>query len=116
MRAAVGTLIGGAATLAYTIGGAVIPNPIRAQAYAILSSAAMLGGSLGPILCGVLTSIDLRTPFLFGGVLYVGLALQIAYLMRRGAWKPLVLTPHRAETGRLARGGRGPPAAGGRAE
>jgi MFS transporter, DHA1 family, multidrug resistance protein len=99
VRAAVGMLIGGAATLAYTIGGAVIPGPIRAQAYAILSSAAMLGGSLGPILCGGLTSIDLRIPFFFGGAVYVGLALQIAYLQRRGAWKALGWTPLRAENG-----------------
>ncbi len=83
LRVLVGASVGGAATLAYTLGGAQIPSHVRASGYSLLSSAAMLGGAMGPILCGLLTSIDLRAPFFASGLIYLGLALHVAGLRRR---------------------------------
>ncbi len=83
LRVLVGASVGGAATLVYTLGGAQIPAAARASGYGILSSAAMLGGAMGPILCGLLTSFDSRAPFFAGGLIYLGLALHVIWLRRR---------------------------------
>jgi MFS family permease len=80
--------MGGAATLAYTIGGEIIPESVRASGYSLLSSSAMLGGSMGPLACSLLTSIDLRTNFVAGGLAYGVLILVVYRLIgrvRRGA-------------------------------
>ncbi|OLC53841.1 MAG: hypothetical protein AUH92_05105 [Acidobacteria bacterium 13_1_40CM_4_69_4] len=83
LRVVLGLAVGGAMTVAYTIGGNLIPRNARATAYSILSSTAMLGGALGPILCGVLTSIDLRATLLLGACIYLALTLHAAALSRR---------------------------------
>jgi MFS transporter, DHA1 family, multidrug resistance protein len=83
LRVLLGLAVGGAATLAYTIGGNLIPNQARATGYSILSSAAMLGGAVGPILSGLITSLDLRASFLAGGAIYLALALHTASMSRR---------------------------------
>ena len=93
LRVGLGLSVGGALTLAYTIAGGNIPSGVRASAYGILSSTAMFGGSLGPILCSLLASVDLRAPFLFGGLLYVVLLLillRVAVRARRSAWAAAV--------------------------
>jgi DHA1 family multidrug resistance protein-like MFS transporter len=82
LRIILGLAAGGAPTLGYTIGGGVIPPSVRATAYSILSSAAMLGGSMGPILSGALTSLDVRASFLVGGLIYAALTIQVAILAR----------------------------------
>ncbi len=87
LRVFLGLAVGGAATLAYTIGGTLIPNQARATGYSILSSAAMLGGAIGPTLSGLLTSIDLRAPFLVGGLVYLALSVHSAGVSRRLARK-----------------------------
>jgi hypothetical protein len=43
----------------------------------------MLGGALGPILCGALTAIDLRATLLMGGCIYLALALHAGAIARR---------------------------------
>jgi len=83
LRTLLGLAAGGAPTLGYTIGGGVIPASVRATAYSILSSAAMLGGSMGPILSGALTSFDVRASFLVGGLIYAALTFQVAFLARQ---------------------------------
>ncbi len=85
LRILLGLAIGGAATLAYTLAGDVIPGAVRATGYGILSSVAMLGGAMGPILSGFLSARDLRAPFLVGGIVYVALTLHMLVLIRRGA-------------------------------
>ncbi len=85
LRILLGLAIGGAATLAYTLAGDVIPGVVRATGYGILSSVAMLGGAMGPILSGFLSARDLRAPFLVGGIVYVALTLHMLVLIRRGA-------------------------------
>ena len=83
LRILLGLAVGGAMTLAYTIGGHLLPPGARATGYGILSSMAMLGGALGPILCGVLNSIDPRAPILIGGLIYFVLTLHVTALARR---------------------------------
>jgi MFS family permease len=85
LRVLLGLAVGGAMTLVYTIGGHLLPPGARATGYGILSSAAMLGGALGPTLCGLLTSIDPRAPILIGGLVYGVLTLHVAALSRRSA-------------------------------
>jgi MFS transporter, DHA1 family, multidrug resistance protein len=82
-RLLLGFAVGGAPTLGYAIAGDFIPDTVRASSYAILSSTAMLGASLGPTMTGVLGAIDLRLPLAFGGVTYLGLAAHAAVLLRR---------------------------------
>ncbi len=83
LRVLLGLAVGGAMTLGYTLGGGIIPRSSRAMAYGILSSTAMLGGALGPILCGALTAIDLRATLLIGGLIYLALALHAGTIARR---------------------------------
>jgi MFS family permease len=82
-RLLLGFAVGGAPTLGYAIAGEFIPDSVRASSYAILSSTAMLGASLGPTMTGVLSTFDLRAPLLFGGLAYVGLAAHTLVLMRK---------------------------------
>ena len=96
LRILLGLAVGGAMTLGYTLGGSLIPRASRALGYGILSSTAMLGGALGPILCGALTAIDLRATLLIGGCIYLGLALHAGVLARRSGAGNLVA----AATGR----------------
>ncbi len=88
-RLLLGLAIGGAPTLGYAIAGEFIPDTVRASSYAILSSTAMLGASLGPTLTGVLSAVDLRAPLLVGGLIYFSLAAHAVILMRRQAGMPL---------------------------
>ncbi|MBI1951626.1 MAG: MFS transporter [Acidobacteria bacterium] len=83
LRVLLGLAVGGAMTLGYTLGGGIIPRSSRAIAYGILSSTAMLGGALGPVLCGALTAIDLRATLLIGGLIYLALALHAGTIARR---------------------------------
>jgi DHA1 family multidrug resistance protein-like MFS transporter len=92
LRVLAGLAVGGAATLAYTIAGEVIPDTVRATAYAFLSSTALLGGAVGPILTGFLSILDVRAPFVAGGVVYVILAVVAARLARRPHWRPATAT------------------------
>jgi MFS family permease len=89
-RALLGLAIGGAPTLGYAIAGEFIPDSSRASSYAILSSTAMLGASLGPSLTGILSAIDLRAPLVVGGVIYILLAVHTTVLLRRHAGRAAV--------------------------
>jgi MFS family permease len=82
-RILLGLAVGGAPTLAYAIAGDHIPDTVRASSYALLSSTAMLGASLGPTMTGVLSAFNLRAPLWAGGVTYVLLAAQTVALDRR---------------------------------
>ena len=82
-RILLGLAVGGAPTLAYTIAGDHIPDTVRASTYALLSSTAMLGASLGPTMTGVLSAASLRAPLWAGGATYLLLAAQTVALDRR---------------------------------
>jgi DHA1 family multidrug resistance protein-like MFS transporter len=83
LRVLVGLAIGGAATLLYTIAGDVIPSHGRAASYGMLSSAAVLGGALGPSMSGLLGAVSPRAPLFAGGILYLALTVQVFLLARR---------------------------------
>jgi DHA1 family multidrug resistance protein-like MFS transporter len=83
VRVLLGLAVGGAPTLAYALAGEFIPDSVRASSYAILSSTAMLGASLGPTMTGVLGAIQLRAPLWVGGVVYLLLAAHTLRLERR---------------------------------
>jgi len=100
LRVLLGLAVGGAMTLGYTLGGGIIPRSSRAMAYGILSSTAMLGGALGPILCGALTVIDLRATLLIGGLIYLALALHAGTIARRSGAAGLLTAT--ATTGKSA--------------
>jgi len=90
LRVLLGLSVGGSMTVAYTIGGHLLPPAARATGYGLLSSAAMLGGALGPTLCGLVASIDLRAPLWIGGLAYAALTLHVGTLLRRaGGTAPL---------------------------
>lgn len=55
LRLAQGFVAGGTLTLGYTIAGGFIPDHARATGYGLLSSAAMMGGAVGPILAGLVS-------------------------------------------------------------
>lgn len=83
LRVLVGLAIGGAATLLYTIAGGIIPEQGRATSYGILSSAAVLGGAMGPSMSGLLGAISPRAPLFAGGMIYLALTFQVYLLARR---------------------------------
>jgi DHA1 family multidrug resistance protein-like MFS transporter len=85
VRVLLGLAVGGAPTLAYAIAGEFIPDSVRASSYAILSSTAMLGASLGPTMTGVFSAIQVRAPLWIGGVVYMLLAVHTVLLDRRRA-------------------------------
>ena len=61
----------------------VVVYPVHLNPNVQSTVMAMLGGALGPILCGVLNSIDPRAPILIGGLIYFVLTLHVTALARR---------------------------------
>lgn len=78
LRVLLALLAGGTLTIAYTLASQVIPENDRAAAFGLLSSFAMLGGAAGPMLGGMLTSVNIRMVFLTNTVFY-GLLSGLVY-------------------------------------
>jgi MFS family permease len=53
-----------------------LPEKNRGLSYAILSSAALLGGAIGPMMSGFIAAIHIRLTFLFCAGIYLILMLQ----------------------------------------
>jgi MFS transporter, DHA1 family, multidrug resistance protein len=74
LRVAVGLFAGGILTLAYGLGGTVVPIEQRSSAFGALNSGAMVGSAMGPIMAGTLAAVSLRDAFLFNtGIFLIGL-------------------------------------------
>jgi MFS transporter, DHA1 family, multidrug resistance protein len=74
LRVGVGFFAGSILTLAYGLGGTVVPNEQRSSAFGALNSGAMVGSAMGPIMAGMLTAVSLRGAFLFNaGIFFIGL-------------------------------------------
>ncbi len=71
LRILSGLLSGGTLTLAFTTGEALLPSQSRVASYAILSSTALLGGALGPLLSGIIAATDIRVTFPVAAALYL---------------------------------------------
>lgn len=92
LRVAAGLVGGGAMTLGYSAGGAIIPAERRATLYGLLSSAAMLGGAFGPMASGVLAAANLRAPFAAAVLTYLAL---VPWVLGRLAVLPSLEHPPR---------------------
>jgi MFS family permease len=77
LRVLLALLAGGTLTVAYTLASRVIPEGRRAAAFGLLSSFAMMGGAVGPLLGGLSVLIDIRTVFFFNGLIYAGLSWAV---------------------------------------
>lgn len=100
LRILIGLATGGAMTLGYTMGGAILPERGRAVSYSVLSAAAMLGGAIGPSMCGLVSWLaGLRVNFAIAAGLYAILAsFTFAGLRRETAER---LARERAEAAAL---------------
>ena len=77
LRVSQAFLAGGIVTIAYSLASRVIPNERRAAGFGLLSSFTMMGNAFGPILAGLLGSINLYWVFWGDGILYALLGLMI---------------------------------------
>jgi MFS family permease len=75
LRLILGLLAGGCMVVVYTLGSQIIPAETRGTSFSILSSAALLGGSMGPIVAGLLTHLSMRAVFFFNSLLFFVLLL-----------------------------------------
>lgn len=82
LRVLLGLLAGGSATLAYAIGGRLLPDSARIGAFGALAGAGMIGGAISPVAAGVLSRyVSLGSIFIVDAILYV--------LVLLGAWRML---------------------------
>jgi DHA1 family multidrug resistance protein-like MFS transporter len=70
-RLVLGLFAGGTLTLAYSLANEVAPLDAKGAAFGVLSSVALLGSAVSPLLTGALTSVDLRAVFVLDSALYV---------------------------------------------
>jgi MFS family permease len=81
LRAMVGLCLGGAITLAYSLGGLIVPGENRGAAFGWLALGVQVGGAASPLVTGALAAISLRGTFVFDW----GLAWLAAGLLLFGA-------------------------------
>jgi MFS transporter, DHA1 family, multidrug resistance protein len=70
-RVIVGLFAGSILTLAYGLGGSIMPVEQRSSAFGVLNSGAMIGSAVGPLLGGLLAAVDLRGAFLFNSAIFL---------------------------------------------
>ena len=95
LRVLLALLAGGTLTVGYTLASEVIPESNRATAFSLLASCAMLGGAVGPLLGGLLTSLNLNAVFLADGAIYFALAIVIFYNLWTSSPSSLIETASR---------------------
>jgi MFS family permease len=79
----VGLCLGGALTLAYTLGARVVPTEDRGAAFGWLALGVQVGTAASPLVTGALAASSLPGAYLFdGGLAWVGAAL-LAFGARR---------------------------------
>jgi DHA1 family multidrug resistance protein-like MFS transporter len=82
-----GTLLGlasgGSLTLCYTIGGLMVPPPIKTTAFGFFSGAALFGGAVSPSVAGWLARSHLRGIYYLDAALYVLLAAALLPSLRK---------------------------------
>ena len=82
VRALIALCLGGALTLAYTLGGEIIPGEQRGAAFGWLALGVQIGTALSPLATGGLAALSLPGAFLFDGAL-AGLAAGLLLLGAR---------------------------------
>ena len=76
-----GAAVGTAMTTAYTAAGSVIPRHAHGASFGFLSSAALIGSAVSPVLSGLVAATSIRVVFLSGVVALAGLALAVRRVM-----------------------------------
>lgn len=100
LRTLLGLLAGGALTLAYAVGGRMLPEHAKIGAFGTLAGVGMIGGAVSPLVTGVLSRYaSLGAIFIVDAILY---ALVLVW-----AWR--TLTPAPVAPLALARSARGGP-------
>ena len=79
LRALVGFCLGGALTLAYSLGALIVPGDNRGAAFGWLALGVQVGTALSPLVTGGLAAVSLPGTFLFDGLLSVGAAALLAF-------------------------------------
>ncbi len=74
-RVALGMLVGGTLTLAYTIAARLLPVESRGAGFGLLSMGLLIGGGLSPFAAGGIAAVNIRLAFVAGAVLYALAAL-----------------------------------------
>jgi DHA1 family multidrug resistance protein-like MFS transporter len=85
LRALVALGLGGAITLAYTLGASVVPGDNRAAAFGWLALGVQVGTAVSPLVTGAMAAISLPGTFVAFGTL----ALAAAIVLARGARRPI---------------------------
>jgi DHA1 family multidrug resistance protein-like MFS transporter len=80
-RTLVALCLGGALTLAYSLGGMIVPAETRGAAFGWLALGVQIGTATGPLLTGALAAVNLRSAF----VMDAGLAWIAAAVLVFGA-------------------------------
>jgi DHA1 family multidrug resistance protein-like MFS transporter len=78
LAALLGLASGGALTLCYTIGGLMVPAPVRTTAFGFFSGAALFGGAVSPSAAGLIAHVDLLGIYWVDGALFGLLAAVVA--------------------------------------
>jgi len=91
LRALVGLAIGGALTLAYSLGGLIVPSHSRGAAFGWLALGVQVGTAISPLATGALAAVNLSGAFVFSGAM-CWLAAGLLFLGARD-----LLTRRRAE-------------------
>ena len=76
-----GVAIGIATTAAYTSAAAVIPPTARGTGFGLLSTGALAGLAISPVVCGLLGTLSLRAVFVLDTVALVVVAVGVRRLM-----------------------------------
>ena len=82
LRSLVGLALGGALTLAYSLGGQLSPSESRGAAFGWLALSVQLGGALSPLATGGLAALSLPGAFLADGALAWLAALLLLLVAR----------------------------------
>jgi DHA1 family multidrug resistance protein-like MFS transporter len=69
LRTAVALCLGGALTLAYSLGGMIVPGESRGAAFGWLALGVQIGTAASPLVTGVLAAVSLPSAFVMNGVL-----------------------------------------------
>jgi MFS family permease len=81
LAVALGLASGGSLTLCYTLGGLMVPGERRATAFGFFSGAALFGGSVAPVVAGLLAHWRLHAIYYLDALLYLGLACALPALV-----------------------------------
>jgi YNFM family putative membrane transporter len=79
LRALVGLALGGAITLAYTLGAAIVPGEHRGAAFGWLALGVQIGTAASPLATGALAAVSLPGAFVLYGVLALGAAVLLGF-------------------------------------